>query len=55
MANAIVLIVLAVIVFFAVRSLYRKHKNGGGCNGDCGNCGGNHNNNAGDGGNSCCH
>ncbi len=34
----IVLVILAVIVFFAVRSIYRKNKNGSCCNGDCCNC-----------------
>ena len=40
MGNIIVLLILAVLVFFAARSLYRSHKAGGGCGGDCGSCGG---------------
>ncbi len=40
--NIIVIAILAVVVFFAARSLYRSHKRGGGCSGDCGNCKGCH-------------
>ena len=42
MGNVIVLAVLAVVVGRAVRSLWRSHKSGGHCNGDCGSCGGCH-------------
>lgn len=40
--NIIVIAILAVVVFFAARSVYRSHKKGGGCNGDCGHCNGCH-------------
>lgn len=40
--SIIVLALVAVIVGFAIRSMWKKHKNGGGCNGDCGNCKGCH-------------
>ncbi len=36
----IVIAVLAVIVFLAARSLWRSHRSGGHCNGDCSSCGG---------------
>ena len=36
----IVIAVLAVIVFLAARSLWRSHRSGGHCNGDCASCGG---------------
>lgn len=36
--NGIVLLVLAAVVFLAVRSLWKSHKSGG-CGGDCGSCG----------------
>ena len=42
MGTLIVLAILGVIVFFSARSLYRQHKNGGGCNGNCGSCKGCH-------------
>ena len=38
--DAIVLSVVLLVMFFAARSLYRKHKAGGGCSGDCSSCGG---------------
>ena len=38
LGNIIVIAVLAVAVALAVRSLWKSHKSGGGCNGDCGNC-----------------
>ena len=38
--NGIALLALAVIVGLAVRSLWRSRRSGGGCNGDCGSCGG---------------
>ena len=37
-----VVLVLAGVVVLAVRSLWKSHKSGGGCNGDCGNCKGCH-------------
>ena len=40
--NMIVIAVLIVVAALAVRSLWRSHKSGGGCNGDCGNCRGCH-------------
>lgn len=36
----IVIAVLAVIVALAVRSIWRSHRSGGGCHGDCSSCGG---------------
>lgn len=42
MGNFIVLAVLAVIVFFAARSIYKKRKSGSGCNGNCAGCKGCH-------------
>ncbi len=36
----IVSLILAGVVALAVRSLWRSHKSGGHCNGDCGTCGG---------------
>lgn len=42
LGNVIVLAVLAIVVALAVRSLWRFHKSGGHCNGDCGSCGGCH-------------
>lgn len=36
--NGIALLALAVIVGLAVRSLWRSHRDGGHCNGDCGSC-----------------
>lgn len=38
--NGVVLLVLAAAVGLAVRSLWRSHRSGGHCNGDCGSCGG---------------
>ena len=38
--NILVLTVLAVAVALAVRSMWRAHKSGGHCGGDCGSCGG---------------
>lgn len=40
--NLIVILVLAIVVSLAVRSLWRSHKQGGHCNGDCASCGGCH-------------
>lgn len=40
--NGVVLLVLAAAVGLAVRSLWRSHRSGAHCNGDCGSCGGCH-------------
>ena len=42
LGNIIVIAVLAAVVALAVRSLWKSHKSGGDCNGDCGNCRGCH-------------
>ena len=42
LGNLIVIVVLAVVVALAVRSLWKSHKSGGHCTGDCGSCGGCH-------------
>lgn len=34
----IVLAALAAAIGLAVRSLWKSHRSGGGCNGDCGSC-----------------
>ena len=36
--NLIVLAVVGLIVAYAIRAMYRKHKSGGCCGGDCCNC-----------------
>lgn len=36
--NLIVIAILAVIVGLAIRSLWKNHKNGGGCGGGCEGC-----------------
>ena len=38
--SGIVLLALAAAVGLAVRSLWKSHKAGGHCNGDCASCGG---------------
>lgn len=38
LGNVIVLAVLAVVVTLVIRSLWKSHKNGGSCSGDCSNC-----------------
>ncbi|NBI09302.1 FeoB-associated Cys-rich membrane protein [Colidextribacter sp. OB.20] len=38
----VVVLVLIAISGLAVRSMWRSHKTGGHCNGDCGHCGGCH-------------
>ncbi len=38
--NAIVILLLVVLVVFAARSLWKSHKSGGQCTGDCSHCGG---------------
>ncbi|MBD5147640.1 MAG: FeoB-associated Cys-rich membrane protein [Oscillibacter sp.] len=40
--NLIVLLALGLVVGLAVRSLWRSHKSGGHCSGDCGSCQGCH-------------
>lgn len=42
LGNLIVILVLAAVVVLAVRSLWKSHKAGGHCNGDCASCGGCH-------------
>ena len=42
LGNLIVLLVLAMVAALAVRSLWKDHKQGSGCHGDCANCGGCH-------------
>lgn len=38
LGNVIVLAALAVVVTLVIRSLWKSHKNGGSCSGDCSNC-----------------
>ena len=38
LGNAIVGLILAAAVGLAIRSLWRSHKSGGSCSGDCSNC-----------------
>ena len=40
--SGVVLLALAVIVGLAIRSLWKSHRSGGHCNGDCGSCRGCH-------------
>lgn len=42
LGNAIVIVVLVVVVALAIRSLWKSHKSGGHCSGDCSTCGGCH-------------
>ncbi|MBR0342833.1 MAG: FeoB-associated Cys-rich membrane protein [Oscillospiraceae bacterium] len=44
LGNLIVIAVLAIVVFFAARSVWRTHKSGGcsGCGGNCSGCSGCH-------------
>ncbi len=42
LGNLIVIAALIAVMALAVRSLWKSHKSGGGCNGDCGNCRGCH-------------
>ncbi len=42
LGNIIVIAVLLAAAALAVRSLWKSHRSGGGCNGDCGNCRGCH-------------
>jgi hypothetical protein len=38
LGNVIVGLILAAVVGLAIRSLWRSHKSGGSCSGDCSNC-----------------
>lgn len=40
LGNIIVIALLAAAVALAVRSLWKSHRNGGSCTGDCASCGG---------------
>ena len=40
MGDIIVIAVLGVIVAAVIRNMWKNHKNGGGCSGCSGNCGG---------------
>ena len=40
--NMIVIAVLIAVVALVIRSLWKSHKSGRDCNGDCGNCRGCH-------------
>lgn len=40
LGNLIVVLVLGAAVLLAIRSLWKTHKEGGHCSGDCGRCGG---------------
>ena len=40
LGNLIVLAVLAIVVALAARSVWKSHKSGGHCSGDCSCCGG---------------
>ena len=42
LGNLIVIVALAVVVVLAARSLWREHRNGGGCSGNCASCHGCH-------------
>ena len=42
LGTILVLAVLAAVVFLAARSLWRDHKRGGHCSGNCGSCRGCH-------------
>lgn len=42
LGDIIVIAVLALVISLAARSLWKSHKSGGHCNGDCGSCGGCH-------------
>ena len=39
LGNLIVILALAIVVALAVRSLWRSHRQGGHCGGDCAGCG----------------
>lgn len=39
MGNLIVIAVLGIVVALAARSVWKDHKSGGHCNGNCGSCG----------------
>ena len=40
LGNLIVILILAAVVALAIRSLWKSHKSGGHCSGDCSHCGG---------------
>lgn len=40
LGNVVVIAVVAAAAALAARSVWRSHKAGGHCNGDCGHCGG---------------
>lgn len=42
LGNLIVILVLGLVAALAVRSLWRSHKQGSHCSGDCASCGGCH-------------
>ncbi|MGM9619090.1 MAG: FeoB-associated Cys-rich membrane protein [Oscillospiraceae bacterium] len=42
LGNLIVIAVLLLVVALAIRSLWKSHKSGGGCSGDCSRCQGCH-------------
>lgn len=42
LGTIIVIAALAAVVALAVRSLWKSHRSGGGCDGDCGHCKGCH-------------
>lgn len=42
LGNLLVIAVLAIVVALAVRSLWREHKSGSGCGGNCASCKGCH-------------
>ncbi|MDO4344619.1 MAG: FeoB-associated Cys-rich membrane protein [Eubacteriales bacterium] len=42
LGNLIVILLLAAVVFLVIRSMWRKHKEGPGCTGNCSTCGGCH-------------
>ena len=42
LGNIIVIALLLTVVALVIRSLWKSHRSGGGCGGDCGNCRGCH-------------
>lgn len=42
LGNLIVIAALVIVVALAIRSLWKEHKNGGGCGGNCASCQGCH-------------
>jgi hypothetical protein len=45
LGNILVIVIVAVAAFLAARSLWKSHKSGCSCGGDCSCCGGCHNHN----------